>query len=210
MPAGCHWNTPHGGMFFWVELPEGVDATAMLPQAVALGMAYVPGAAANHSHDYGMAESFKRYFDEYRGLNDSVGERTEASASKAFDIIASSVAEDQKFLEELGQPAAIVAIYQLAGSNAIDTMHRARALMEEAKKKFPNDLDYTVSLDTTLAVTEGIDHERVAVPASHRVPAERRRGIISVRAAVGGNKAKGVIRLRQHHDELGRSFPTGV
>ncbi|MGK2877398.1 MAG: rhamnosyltransferase WsaF family glycosyltransferase [Solirubrobacterales bacterium] len=67
--------------------------------------AYVPGAAALHSHDYGMAESFKRYFDEYRGLNDSVGERTEASASKAFDIIASSVAEDQKYLEELGQPA---------------------------------------------------------------------------------------------------------
>lgn len=67
--------------------------------------AFVPEAAALHSHDYGMAESFRRYFDEYRGLNDSVGERTEASASKAFDIIASSVAEDQKFLTELGQPA---------------------------------------------------------------------------------------------------------
>jgi 2-aminoadipate transaminase len=45
MPAGCHWNTPHGGMFFWVELPPGVDAVALLPKAVALGMAYVPGAA---------------------------------------------------------------------------------------------------------------------------------------------------------------------
>jgi HAE1 family hydrophobic/amphiphilic exporter-1 len=56
-----------------------------------------------------------------------------------------------------GKPSAIVAIYQLAGSNAIDTMQRARELMEQAKKKFPNDLDYTVSLDTTLAVTEGID-----------------------------------------------------
>jgi hydrophobic/amphiphilic exporter-1 (mainly G- bacteria), HAE1 family len=56
-----------------------------------------------------------------------------------------------------GKPAAIIAIYQLAGTNAIDTMQRARELMETAKKKFPNDLDYTVSLDTTLAVTEGID-----------------------------------------------------
>jgi 2-aminoadipate transaminase len=45
MPPGCHWNTPHGGMFFWVELPEGVDAVALLPKAVARGMAYVPGAA---------------------------------------------------------------------------------------------------------------------------------------------------------------------
>ena len=44
MPAGCHWTVPRGGMFFWVELPEGVDATALLPDAVERGMAFVPGA----------------------------------------------------------------------------------------------------------------------------------------------------------------------
>ncbi len=44
MPPGCHWNAPIGGMFFWIELPPHVDATAMLPRAVAAGMAYVPGA----------------------------------------------------------------------------------------------------------------------------------------------------------------------
>jgi len=45
MPAGCHWNAPRGGMFFWVELPEGVDAMALLPLAVKAGVAFVPGAA---------------------------------------------------------------------------------------------------------------------------------------------------------------------
>jgi len=45
LPKGCRWAVPSGGMFFWVELPEGVDAVALLPKAVALGMAYVPGAA---------------------------------------------------------------------------------------------------------------------------------------------------------------------
>jgi 2-aminoadipate transaminase len=45
LPSGCRWTVPSGGMFFWVELPEGVDATALLPKAVELGMAYVPGAA---------------------------------------------------------------------------------------------------------------------------------------------------------------------
>jgi HAE1 family hydrophobic/amphiphilic exporter-1 len=55
-----------------------------------------------------------------------------------------------------GKPAAIIAIYQLPGSNAIDAMREATVLMEEAKKRFPPDLDYVVSLDTTLAVTEGI------------------------------------------------------
>ena len=44
MPAGCRWNVPVGGMFFWVELPARLDATALLPQAVEAGMAYVPGA----------------------------------------------------------------------------------------------------------------------------------------------------------------------
>jgi len=44
MPAGCRWNVPAGGMFFWVELPPSLDATALLPQAVEAGMAYVPGA----------------------------------------------------------------------------------------------------------------------------------------------------------------------
>lgn len=67
--------------------------------------AYVPGAAAMHSHDYGMVESFKRWFDEYRGLNDSVGERTEASASRALEIIGDAVARDREFIGELGQPA---------------------------------------------------------------------------------------------------------
>jgi multidrug efflux pump len=56
-----------------------------------------------------------------------------------------------------GKPAAIVAIYQTPGSNAIDTMAQARALMEKLKQSFPADLDYVVSLDTTEAVSEGIN-----------------------------------------------------
>ncbi len=54
LPAGCRWNKPVGGMFYWLELPRGVDATALLPQAVQAGMAFVPGApfflAPGHEH----------------------------------------------------------------------------------------------------------------------------------------------------------------
>jgi 2-aminoadipate transaminase len=45
LPEGCRWSVPKGGMFFWVELPARLDAMALLPKAVARGMAYVPGAA---------------------------------------------------------------------------------------------------------------------------------------------------------------------
>src|SRR5712691_5168303 len=55
-----------------------------------------------------------------------------------------------------GQPAAIVAVYQLPGSNAIEAMRAATKLMEEMKARFPADLDYVTALDTTLAVTAGI------------------------------------------------------
>jgi hydrophobic/amphiphilic exporter-1 (mainly G- bacteria), HAE1 family len=36
-------------------------------------------------------------------------------------------------------------------------MNRAKHLMKDLKQRFPQDLDYTVSLDTTLAVTQGIN-----------------------------------------------------
>jgi 2-aminoadipate transaminase len=43
MPGGCSWTTPAGGFYVWLGLPDGLDAKAMLPQAVAAGGAYVPG-----------------------------------------------------------------------------------------------------------------------------------------------------------------------
>ncbi|HEX2542500.1 MAG TPA: PLP-dependent aminotransferase family protein [Caldimonas sp.] len=39
----CRWRTPGGGMFFWVELPAGIDAEALLVRALERGVAFVPG-----------------------------------------------------------------------------------------------------------------------------------------------------------------------
>lgn len=43
MPAGVTWNRPAGGMFFWLRLPQGMDSTALLSEAVAADVAFVPG-----------------------------------------------------------------------------------------------------------------------------------------------------------------------
>ena len=43
--TGVQWNTPDGGMFLWVRLPQGMNAVDLLPQAVERNVAYVPGAA---------------------------------------------------------------------------------------------------------------------------------------------------------------------
>src|SRR5690242_4488870 len=55
-----------------------------------------------------------------------------------------------------GKPAAVVAVYQLPGSNAVQAAAGVRKLMAEVKQRFPQDLEYDIALDTTLAVTEGI------------------------------------------------------
>jgi HAE1 family hydrophobic/amphiphilic exporter-1 len=55
-----------------------------------------------------------------------------------------------------GQPAAIVACYQLPGTNAVKAAQGVRQLMTEAKQRFPADMDFAVSLDQTLSVTEGL------------------------------------------------------
>ena len=55
-----------------------------------------------------------------------------------------------------GRPAALVAVFQAPGANALAVAEGVKATMEELKDRFPSDLDYAVGLDTTLPVTEGI------------------------------------------------------
>ena len=55
-----------------------------------------------------------------------------------------------------GKPSAVIAVYQLPGSNAVQAAEGVNKLMTEAKKRFPEGIDFSVPLDTTRAVTEGI------------------------------------------------------
>jgi HAE1 family hydrophobic/amphiphilic exporter-1 len=55
-----------------------------------------------------------------------------------------------------GKPAANLAVYQLPGTNAVRTAAGIRELMSQMKQRFPEDVDYVVSLDQTAAVTEGM------------------------------------------------------
>jgi HAE1 family hydrophobic/amphiphilic exporter-1 len=55
-----------------------------------------------------------------------------------------------------GNPSANVAVFQAPGSNALEVANRIRATMKDLEQRFPNDIAYTVSFDTTRPVTEGI------------------------------------------------------
>src|ERR1700723_1101938 len=66
-------------------------------------------------------------------------------------------AQDYSIVSRLnGKPAIVVPVYQLPGSNAVQAAAGVRKLMAEMKQRFPQDMDYAISLDQTSAVTDGI------------------------------------------------------
>jgi len=54
------------------------------------------------------------------------------------------------------QPSAVLMVYQLPGANGLDVARQIDEVMQIAAADFPDDLAYEVSLDTTLAIEEGI------------------------------------------------------
>jgi HAE1 family hydrophobic/amphiphilic exporter-1 len=56
-----------------------------------------------------------------------------------------------------GKPAAVVALYQTPGTNALEIASNIKETMEGLRGTFPEDLDYMISFDTTLSIEAGID-----------------------------------------------------
>jgi DNA-binding transcriptional MocR family regulator len=48
LPPGSRWTRPEGGYQVWVELPNGIDTSELLPDAVAAGVLFAPGAWFHH------------------------------------------------------------------------------------------------------------------------------------------------------------------
>jgi multidrug efflux pump subunit AcrB len=55
-----------------------------------------------------------------------------------------------------GRPSVALSIYQLPGSNALETAQRVRKQMEELKLRFPDGVDYAIVYDTTPFITQSI------------------------------------------------------
>lgn len=51
-PLGARWNTPEGGLFIWLQLPQGIPAAHLLPMALARHVAFVPGTAFEATEAY--------------------------------------------------------------------------------------------------------------------------------------------------------------
>jgi len=56
-----------------------------------------------------------------------------------------------------GKQCSMIALYQAPGSNAVELAETVKRTMEELSGSFPEGVRYDISLDTTLAITAGID-----------------------------------------------------
>ena len=121
------------------------------------GLVGGPPASANQQFTYAaIAQGRLESPDEFGDI--VVHEAPNGGVVRARDVARVELgAQDYSLLSRLnGEPSAVLAVYQLPGTNAVQTVAGVRKLMAQMKQSFPEDIDYAVALDQTLPVTEGI------------------------------------------------------
>lgn len=85
------------------DVPYAEDQAAAVDLLAAGWLkAYHPRAAVLHAHDYPWAEFMRRYFDEYRGLRDTIGHVEHVGVRSTVRLVRSQVAADRTFMTERG------------------------------------------------------------------------------------------------------------
>ncbi len=106
---------------------------------------YSPAAAVVHSHDYAAIESFKRYFDEYRGLREVIGYRAPFGIRSSLRTVAGLTRQDRAFLRSQGHDGALL------GATLFSLRHHSLRVLGEQlggrADKLPDWLSTRLSLE---------------------------------------------------------------
>ena len=126
----------------WREVPFRPIAHAE-DQALALDMlragyakVYLPGAAVHHSHDYTLLQTFRRAFDEWRGLLEVYGWREPASPARVAGQVRGELGARRRELTSVGLPAGQRSAL-LAGSAGRELARQAGALVGSRADRLP-------------------------------------------------------------------------
>jgi multidrug efflux pump len=90
-------------------------------------------------------------------LRDVVSDQTQDASGRQLGGIERGAKSEDTACSLDGQPSVGLAIYQLPGSNALDTADKIRARMEQLKQSFPPGVDFQIVYDTTPFIKESID-----------------------------------------------------
>lgn len=143
------------------DVPYSEDqgfAQAML--AAGWAKAYVPGAAVLHAHDYPPVQFARRYFDEYRGLRQTMGHVEAFGVRSTYRDVRSLVAHDRAWMRDAGYDERTV-----RGWTARSLVHHGSrklfAPLGSRAHRLPAPVQRAISLEGT-AVTTPTDTREVA------------------------------------------------
>ena len=125
--------------------------------------AYVPEAAVLHAHDYPPVQFMRRYFDEYRGLRETIGHVEEFGLRSGVRTVRAMVAGDRAWMREQGYDRR-----QLRTWTARATLHHAGRRVFSALGSrahgLPPAVQRQISLEGTAVRREPYEPAMVAAP----------------------------------------------
>ena len=176
------WLRPDRIARLGITVPDIVERDLAAEPAVAVGPDRRPAGRARHrvhlhGPDAGAPAERGGVRRDHRPLEPGrlagPPEGRRAASSSAPSSTTPSAATTRK-------PAAVIAVFQIPGTNALAVADEIKKTMEDLQARFPRDMDYKVSLDTTLPVVGGHQRDRAHAvrggrPRHHRrlhLPAE--------------------------------------
>jgi HAE1 family hydrophobic/amphiphilic exporter-1 len=151
------WISPDRIAKMGVTVSDIINAVKAQNQLSPAGKLGGPPAAANTEYTY-TVRTKGRLLNSEEFENIVVRSNEDGSQVKVKDVarveLGAQIYDSRGRLN--GQNAAVIALYQTPGTNALEVAKNIKKTMEDLKTRFPDDLDYSISLDTTIPVNEGI------------------------------------------------------
>jgi HAE1 family hydrophobic/amphiphilic exporter-1 len=152
------WLRPDRIAKLGITVPDIVNAINQQNQLSPAGQIGGPPAAAGTEYTYTVKTQGRLLNEEEFG---NIVVRSNPDGSQVFLHDVARIELGTMLYNAVGRhnagPAAVIAVFQIPGTNALAVADQVKATMEELKTRFPRDMDYVVSLDTTLPVKEGIN-----------------------------------------------------
>jgi glycosyltransferase involved in cell wall biosynthesis len=125
--------------------------------------AYMPDAAVLHAHDYPPVQFARRYFDEYRGLRQTIGHVEGIGLRSGYRDVRGLVAHDRAWMREAGYDDRRLR-YWTARSLVHQGSRKVFAALGSRAHRLPATVQRTISLEGTAVSTPGDTHEAPTGP----------------------------------------------
>jgi HAE1 family hydrophobic/amphiphilic exporter-1 len=151
------WLRPDVIARLGLTVPDVVNAISQQNQLMPAGQIGGPPAAAGTEYTYTMRTQ-GRLLDESE-FGDIIVRTTPNGEVRLSDVarIELGTMLYNAVGRHDGTPSAVIAVFQIPGTNALEVADRIKATMADLATRFPRDMEYLISLDTTLPVVEGIN-----------------------------------------------------